>query len=146
MSDLPGTYYALVNHLTQQSITGIDNNNDIAWGNNKFNPSGKVIWLSADYMPVGVGSTSKDAAGAQEDGFFQVSVYIKANDNDGANAIYDIRQLTVMNEVLTAFAENVQTSYNGVTVSILSSDMQPPRKTGGWNVRDITINYLRLGE
>jgi hypothetical protein len=146
MSDLPGTYYALVNHLTQQSITGIDNNNDIAWGNNKFSPKGKDIWLSADYFPVGVGVTSKTAAGAQEDGLFQVSVYIKANDNDGANVTYDIQQLTAMNEVLTAFAENVQTSYNSVTVSILNSELQPPRKTGGWNVRDITINYIRLGD
>ena len=146
MSDLPGTYYALTNHLVQQTITGIDNDNDIAWGNNKFDPSGKDVWLSADYFPANVGVASKGTVGAEEDGFFQVSVYIKANDSEGVYVNYDIRQLTVMNEILTAFAENTQTSYNSVTVSILDSTAQPPRKSGGWHVRDITINYYKLGE
>ena len=54
--------------------------------------------------------------------------------------------MQIMGEVLSGFATNAQTSYNNVTVSILDSTVQPARKSGGWYVRDITINYTRLGD
>jgi len=54
--------------------------------------------------------------------------------------------MKIMGEVLSGFATNTQASYNGTTVSILDSTVQPARKSGGWYVRDITINYYKLGE
>ncbi len=145
MSDIIKTYDTLVNHLLSLSITDITVD-DIAWDNSDFNPSAKDAWLDTFYIPADIDITSKDIAGAQESGLFQVSVYVPANDSTGGAKQYARRQMKIMSEVLSGFATNTQTSYNGTTVSILDSAVQPARKSGGWYVRDITINYIKLGE
>ena len=145
MSDILGTYDTLVSHLLSLTLTGITSS-DIAWDNSDFDPSGKTAWLDTFYIPADIDITSKGTAGAQQSGLFQVSVYVPANDSTGGVKQYARRQMQIMGEVLSGFATNTQTSYNSVTVSILDSTVQPARKSGGWYVRDITINYIRLGE
>ena len=145
MSDILGTYDTLVSHLLSLTLTGITSS-DIAWDNSDFNPAGKAAWLDTFYIPADIDITSKGTAGAQQSGLFQVSVYVPANDSTGGVKQYARRQMQIMGEVLSGFATNTQTSYNSVTVSILDSTVQPARKSGGWYVRDITINYIRLGE
>ncbi len=145
MSDILGTYDTLVNHLLSLSLTGISND-DIAWDNSDFDPSGKTAWLDTFYVPAVIDITSKTSAGQLQSGFFQVSAYVPANDATGGVKQYARRQMQIMGEVLAGFATNTQTSYNNVTVSILDSNVQPARKSGGWYVRDITINYIRLGD
>lgn len=145
MSDILGTYDTLVNHLLSLTITDITSG-DIAWDNSDFDPSGKTAWLDTFYIPADIDITSKTTAGQEQSGLFQVSVYVPANDSTGGFKQYARRQMQIMGEVLSGFATNTQTSYNNVTVSILDSTVQPARKSGGWYVRDITINYIRLGD
>ena len=144
MSDIIQTYDTLVNHLLSLTLTDITSA-DIAWDNSDFDPSGKTAWLDTFYIPADIDIKSKTTAGAQEDGLFQVSVYVPANDSAGGVRQYARRQMQIMSEVLSGFATNTQTSYNSVTVSMLDSTVQPARKSGGWYVRDITINYIKLG-
>jgi len=145
MSDIIQTYDTLVNHLLSLTLTDITSA-DIAWDNSDFDPSGKTAWLDTFYIPADIGIASKDTVGAEESGLFQVSVYVPANDSTGGARQYARRQMKIMSEVLSGFATNTQASYNGTTVSILGSTVQPARKSGGWYVRDITINYYKLGE
>jgi hypothetical protein len=145
MSDILGTYDTLVNHLLSLTLTGIATS-DIAWDNSDFDPSGKTAWLDTFYIPADIDIASKGAAGQEQSGLFQVSVYVPANDSTGGVKQYARRQMQIMGEVLAGFATNTEASYNSVTVSILDSTVQPARKSGGWYVRDITINYYRLGE
>ena len=137
------TSNALISHLKSLAITDITAE-DIAYDNVKFNPSGKDAWLDVAFIPADISIASKDTTGKSEEGIFQVSVYIPANDGDGT--LYANRQLQIASEILSGFATNVDAVYNGVTVSILNSTLQPMRKSGGWCVRDISINYIRLGD
>jgi hypothetical protein len=138
------TSNALISHLLGLTITDITDN-DIAFDNASFDPSGKDAWLDVAFIPADLNVDSKDTTGKEETGIFQVSVYVPENDLTGGIRNYANRQLQIASEILDGFATNTEASYNGVTVSTLDSSIQPMRKSGGWSVRDISINYYRLG-
>lgn len=137
------TSKALIEHLKSLTITDITAS-DIAYDNASFNPAGKSAWLDVAYIPADIHIASKDTTGKTEEGIFQVSVYIP--ENDGGGTLYANRQLQIASEILDGFATNTVAVYNSATVSILNSTLQPMRKSGGWCVRDISINYIRLGD
>lgn len=139
------TYDALINHLLSATITDITAD-DIAFENMSFDPSGKTAWLDTFYLPADLSTTSKTTTGQQESGILQVSVYVPQNDETGGSRQYAARLNQIASDVLTAFTTNTQTVYNDVTVSILDASLQPARKSGGWYVKDISINYIRIGE
>lgn len=141
-----GTSQALTTHLEAATIADIDST-DISWSNTTFDPTGKDAWLDVWFNPVDVSSTTKDVTvGQQETGFFQISVYVPSNDETNSTVNYASRQLKIINDVLTAFSENTQIEHDDVKVSINNSTITSPRTSGGWYVRDITINYIKIGE
>ena len=141
-----GTSNALTSYLLSVAITDIDAS-DISWSNTEYEPSGKDAWLDVWFNPVGANSTTKHAVvGQQEVGFFQISVYVPLNDLTNNVVNYANRQLQIITDVLNAFAPNTLIEHDDVKVSITNSNITSPRKAGGWYVRDITINYIKLGE
>ena len=145
MINLNATNDVLTNLLLNATITGISED-DMAFDNVGFDPSGKSAWIDVNYIPADFSTASKTTTGQQEVGIFQVSVNVPQCDTIGDVKQYASRQNQMVSDVLNAFATNTQAVYNGVTVSILDSGVQPARKSGGWYVRDISINYIRIGE
>lgn len=142
-----GTNNALISHVLASTIADIDTSTDISWSNTVYDPTGKDAWLDIWYNPVDFSSTTKSkTVGQTESGFLQVSVYVPSNDQTNDVVNYSIRQLQIINDVLTAFADNTLIEHDGVRVNITNSNITSPRTSGGWYVRDITINYIKFGE
>lgn len=138
------TSNALISHLLSLTITDITDD-DIAFDNAAFDPSGKDAWLDVAFIPADIDTQTKDSVGMEELGIFQVSVYVPENDSTNDIRNFANRQLTIAGEIRRGFATNQKASYNSVTVSMMNSSIQPMRKSGGWAVRDISINYYRIG-
>lgn len=145
MTDILTTYYGFVDHLTNATITDINILSDVSWGNDNFNPTGKEAWLDVYYVPVGVGSTTKDVAGSNQTGYLQISVNVPLV-SETTSVNYDIKQMQIINDIMTAFTDNSVVEYNGSKISVSNSSIQAARKSSGWYVRDITINYIKFGE
>tara|TARA_R110001632_G_scaffold179011_1_gene298834 strand:+ start:403 stop:828 length:426 start_codon:yes stop_codon:yes gene_type:complete len=131
------TKRALINQLTNASITGITND-DIAFENKNFDPSNKSLWLACYFLPATSEMLGKSTASANQDlGIFQVSVFVSLN-----NERYDDDQLIAIDSILSAFQYNSSTVYNNQKVDILESVSNAGSENESWFKRDVSINYL----
>lgn len=131
------TKQALVAHLVNNTPSGLTGA-DIAFENRKFNPANKDLWLAAYFIPASTEAMGKSYASSDEQrGIFQVSVFIKLNNDDFDNA-----QMQAIDEIVTAFRYNTNLVYNNQVVNILESTVNVGAESEAWYQRDISINYL----
>ena len=123
--------------LVKQLLTGIGKA-DIAFENKYFNAKGRDSWVACYFRPTLTNSTGKTLQSSDEQrGFFQVSVFINANNKD-----YDYAQLEIVDDILSAFQNTTSITFDNQTVDILESTLTPGSIDEPWFKRDITINYL----
>jgi len=135
------TKQALTDLLITSSITGIGAG-DIAFENDIFDPKGKSAWLAAYFIPATTDITGKTSASSDEQrGIFQVSVFVKKDNNE-----YDNTQLAIIDDIISTFAYNTKIAYSGQNVDILSSTVNNGIENDSWFKRDVSINYLTFSE
>ena len=133
------TRNALITKLTSATIEHITND-DIAYDNREFDPSGKLNWLAAYFVPADSQPDGKSISDSNTDtGFFQVSVYSKVGG-------YDVAQLQIIDSVLSEFKNSSIATYQNQDVCILNSTVNQGTDSGGWWKRDITINYQSINK
>ena len=131
---------ALLTQLLGNLPTGVSDT-DVSYENNKFDPTGKDIWLAAYFIPATSDAAGKDTNDTDiEEGLYQISVFVKLNNG------YDLAQLTAIDELKAAFRPSSQLVYNDQTVNIKNSSLTAGSEAGAFFQRDLTINYLTISE
>lgn len=135
------TKQAFVTYLLSNLPTGLTSA-DVAFENNKFDPTNKSLWLAAYFIPVSTEMMGKTStSGDEQRGLFQISVFVALNNND-----FDNTQLTAIDELITVFKYNTVLVYNTQTVDILESTVNTGSESDAYFQRDISINYLTFSE
>lgn len=133
------TKQALITHLLDNLPSGLSVN-DVAFENNKFDPSGKSLWLTAYFIPASSDTMGKSTDDSDEQrGIFQISVFTAINSGE-----FDTAQLTVIDELISSFKYATSLVYNTQTVDILESTINTGSESESWYQRDVSINYLTL--
>ena len=136
-------YSALLQQLESATIAYITAD-DIAYDNADFNPEKKDAWLATNFIPVQRSTNSKDAVGHVDTGFFQIDVFVPLNDATGDVKRYNLRALEIVNDILVAFADNTQLTFNATKVFISGSEFAAPLISESWYQIPVTINYKRI--
>ena len=136
-------YSALIQQLKGASIAYITAD-DIAYDNADFDPTNKEAWLATNFIPVQRATDSKDSTGNVDTGLFQIDVFVPLNDATGNTTRYNLRALEIVNDILVAFADNTQITFNSTKVSISGAEFAAPLISESWYQIPITINYTRI--
>ncbi|MCP4493124.1 MAG: hypothetical protein GY820_38370 [Gammaproteobacteria bacterium] len=129
------TRQALLTKLITSAIVVEDN---IAYENKSFNPSGKSLWLSCNFIPATNDMMGKSSASRNEQrGIFQISVFVKKNSEN-----FDNDQLSMVDSLLTEFFYGSQASSSSQIVDILDTTVTEGRESESWFQRDLSVNYL----
>ena len=134
-------YETLVNALSNTVITNITSS-DIAYDNYNFNPEGKTAWLSAFYMPAITSTLSKNYT-REEEGIFQISIYVQSNDEVGGAFKYGTRTNQITSDIESTFYANSILTYNNISVTIQETTIQRGNDANGWYEQILSINYVR---
>jgi hypothetical protein len=126
---------ALITKLLDATITHIENT-DIAYDNREFDPSEKDNWLGVYFIPADSQPNGKLVGDTDTNtGFIQVSVFSKSGG-------YDVKQLEIIDSVLSEFKNSSVATYQDQNVCVLNSTVGQGFYSDGWWKRDITIKYL----
>ena len=136
-------YSALCQQLKDASIAYITAD-DIAYDNADFDPTSKDTWLATNFIPVERSTDTKGAVGHVDTGLFQIDVFVPLNDATGNAKRYNLRALEIVNDILVAFADNTQLTFNGTKVYISGAEFAAPLEPESWYQIPITINYTRI--
>ena len=136
-------YSALIQRLESATIAYITAD-DIAYDNADFDPTNKDAWLATNFIPVERSTDTKGAVGHVDTGLFQVDVFVPLNDATGNAKRYNLRALEIVNDILVAFADNTQLTFNSTKVSISGAEFAAPLVSESWYQVPITINYTRI--
>ena len=139
---------AFISHLRSNLPTGITDN-DFAFDNAKFDPSGKTAWLAAYFLGGDSEPLGKTSRGFNDErGLFQISVFVELNgvDPDSNQLQFDNTQLQIIDDLESAFSYNTELVYNDQKIYITSIETTAGTQSEAWFKRDITINYFSLSE
>ena len=133
------SYYDTKQALTQKFVdAAILPNDSIAVENDQFISDGKNIYVALYFIPATSEMLGKTFASSNQDrGIFQASVFIKKN-----SGTYDNEQLQLIDNIISEFSYNSETTYNNQTVYILESTVNNGVENDAWFRRDVSINYL----
>ena len=126
---------ALVSQL--ESVAGAI---PIANENTEFDPKGLDVFLSAYFNPVNETTLGKtQESGDWSRGFFQVSIFIKQNDDK-----LDELSLTTLNSVMTSFRNGTSVTSGATEVFIQESTLNGGYTVDGWFKRDLTVYWASI--
>lgn len=109
----------------------------IAFENTSFDPKGKDYYVAFYFFPaedVAMGKLQGD--NVDQNGFVQVSVFVKMNLGDYGTLYYQ-----TIDTLKGAFSSGLETSYNGQVVEIQDLTNINPTESESWYQGGLTINY-----
>jgi len=136
-------YSALITRLTSATIAHIDPATDIAYDNADYDPKGKDAWLATNFIFVERVNPTKDLTGYTDTGIFQVDVFVPLNDSTGGIKQYNMRANEIASDVLSAFADNTELTFNSARVLIENTTFAAPLQSESWHHVPISINFRR---
>ena len=130
------TYTNLNRLLTNRTYTGLNNNTDIEYQSIAFNPTGKELFMSVDYLPTQADNLTKSIGDKYLLGIYQITLFATKNNST-------IKINTLADEVLEQFANNTIISYNvnNIETIILDSSLASLQTSQDYISLPITINF-----
>ena len=137
-------YSALITRLTSATIAHIDPATDIAYDNADYDPTGKDAWLATNFIFVERSTTAKTVTGLTDTGMFQVDVFVPLNDSTTGIKQYNMRANEIASDVLSAFAQNTELTFDTAKVYINNTTFAAPLQSESWYHIPLSINFTRI--